>query len=1114
MVDFYRRNDDAALSSIPLKANKLLYILLTILALIVLRIWYLSCVQHEKRSDEAFRPRRKVIIEPAERGTIRDRFNIVLAANKVEYRLAIVYSQIRDVPVVAFEKTADGSKKKRYLRKEYIKALATMIAGHTALEADRIEDSIYSHAALYDTIPYVIKQSLSEREYYRLKILEKDYPGLLVERVPKRYYPKGAVGAHLIGYLGPMQKERYDKLVKDIRLLSDYIKNVELGLEVDLPESVTSFYDAKRKLYEQQVRAYTINDDVGSIGVEASYESELRGYFGKKVYFSDAKGNFVRPMPGSHTPLSGKRLLLSLSVELQEFSEKLLAQSEKDRELSHEREVKIHKGPAKEPWMRGGAIVALDPKTGEILTMASYPRFNPNDFSRQRKKEAEIDALRWIENDAYIACVWDQSLPLVRELVGKDKSSGDYYNDEKWLSWQTFLEMLLPPSSALFEKLHEEKPILDLVVLQRAFDEILRRAPAHSPIEALKLLENESKESDVQLFQGDIASLKAICKNAFQGLENAQEKLLLLDLSRLILNHEDFTADLIQKIGSFSIKDFRDYSSAAVQAFDVIRKNVRQLFHEQDFKEWRRLHEKEFLQAARQKEKQKKELARPFLDYLNRREKALFETFWKRWRATFLEFYFTGRYPDEKNLQIYFDKFSTTVSLPKEKKLQTILQTLEPELVPLFLTSLKGFSDLKQPLYGSYRGVNGKKTKDLARTFVSVASSGYLRSYAFRQTTIQGSVFKLVTAYSGLKQRYLECQGNCTQADLALFEITDHTSKFDGRTFLGAFKDGKAIPQLYKGGRLPKSLNSNLGKMDLLKAIETSSNPYFSLLAGDFLHDPDDLLKAARDFGYGQKSDLDIPGEIPGNIPSDLQENRTGLYATAIGQHTLITTPLQTALMLSSIANGGKLLQPKIVSLIVGKSHDFDGVDLTSKATDFAHKQSLKAVGIDFPLFLQGENRASCEVKKLVQNVKKEIFLPELIRQTLLEGMRRSVQHAQEERYGALSRLYQAHPEMQKDFLSLKGELVGKTSTAEVIEKVGLDVVAPSHMYRHIWFGGISFNKKKNSNYSFVFKDAYGEPELVVVVYLRFGGYGKEAAPMAAQVVQKWRQINDLHAHQ
>ena len=105
-----------------------------------------------------------------------------------------------------------------------------------------------------------------------------------------------------------------------------------------------------------------------------------------------------------------------------------------------------------------------------------------------------------------------------------------------------------------------------------------------------------------------------------------------------------------------------------------------------------------------------------------------------------------------------------------------------------------------------------------------------------------------------------------------------------------------------------------------MRAIETSSNPYFSLLAAEYLKDPEDLIRAAKEFGYGEKTKITLPGEIAGNVPQDVVTNRTGLYATAIGQHTLVTTPLQTALMLGAIANGGKLLEPKIVSLVAGKS--------------------------------------------------------------------------------------------------------------------------------------------------------------------------------------------------
>lgn len=1112
MVDFYRRQDDAALSSIPLKANKLLYILLSLLVLLGLRIWHLSVIQHEKRCEDAFKPRKKIVIEPSERGTIRDRFNILLAANKIEYRLAVIYSQIREVPAFAFQKDAQGVRTKRYLRKDYIKALAKVIAKEADLDEEHIADLIHSHAALYDSIPFILKHGLTEREYFRLKALEKDYPGLEVQRVPKRYYPRGKVGAHLIGYLGPMQKERYDKLICDIRTLSEYVKHRELGLDVEAPEGqkVTTFHEAKRKLFELQERAYTINDDIGVLGAEASFEEELRGYFGKRVYFSDAKGNFVRPMPGGHPSFTGKRLLLSISIELQEFAEKLLAQSELDRDVASLREKSMQKDPQKEPWMRGGAIVAMDPHTGDVFCMASYPRFNPNDFARQRDKKAEEDALRWIENEVYLAKVWDRSLPLVRELV--KESSSEWYTEEKYLDWNSYLEFILPANSPVLQKLSDEKPILDLIVFQRAFDEILKRAPTLSAQDVMQFLGRASNEGDLSLFQGDIARYQEILAPWFQGLKDVKEKLLLLDLTRLVVSHEDFSPELARAIGSLSIEEFRTLSTVAVHAFDALRKEAKRIFHEHDFKAWKKRYEKEFLQAMRQNEKKKKLQARPYLDYLNKKEKVLFEAFWKKWRFSLLEFCCTGNVHEEISgdasiLVPYYDYFAEHLLLAQEP-LQKQLQALDVELVTPFLRSLKGFSDLTHPLYGKYGTKQGQTGKQLAQSFVKTASAGYLRSYAFRETTIQGSIFKLVTAYSGLKQLYLQKEGKCTAQDLRLFEIDDHLFKSEGKTYVGNFEDGKAIPQIYKGGRIPKSLNPHLGKMDLLRAIETSSNPYFSLIAGDYLKDPEDLALAARDFGYGEKTGVLLPGEIAGNIPNDLRENQTGLYATAIGQHTLVTTPLQTALMLSAIANGGKLLEPKIASLVAGKSHDFESYDLQKKK-NFAYQKSLKTVGIDFPLFSQDTDSVKNEVKNIPSKVRREIFFPDVVRSTLVEGMRRSVKHAQEERHGALSRLYQAHPAMQRDFMKLKGEFVGKSSTAEVIEKVGLDVANPAHMYRHIWFGGFSLDPSLSAkkSHSFIFSTAEGAPELVVVVYLRYGGYGKEAAPIAAQVIQKWREI-------
>lgn len=1080
MVDFFRRNDDSALSQIPVKANRLIYLLLTILLLIGLRVWHLSVIQHEKKCVEAFRPRRKVIVEPSERGTIRDRFNTLLAINKMEYRASIVYSEMRAIPVSAID---SKTKKKRYLRREYIKAFSKMVAKELSLDEARIEDLVHSHAALYDTIPYVIKNGLTEEEYYRLKAREKDFPGLQLQRLPKRHYPQGKIGSHLIGYLGPIQKAQYDKLIFDIRELSEYIKSVELGIDEELPANISSFAEAKRKLFELQERAYTLNDSVGITGAEASFEEELRGYAGKRIYFSDAKGNFVRNMLGSHPPLSGKRLLLSISIELQEFAEKLLAQNEKDREIAYLRD----KNGPKEPSMRGGAIVALDPNTGDVVAMASYPRFNPNDFV-DKEKESEAKVLRWIENEAFIAKVWDREYPLIREYTD-DASRGTWKSEEVEFTWKRFLDFLLPETSPILKQLSPDTPIQDVIVLQRAFDEILKRAPALSPLEVIKLISEKGREPDAQLFQEDIAPYSALVDRWFSSLDTAEEKLFLLDLSRLILCQEDFSQypELVQALKNLSIDEFRTLSCEYTKLSNSERKMARKQYHDEFFIPWRKENEKPFLQAKRLKEKEEKRQARPYLDYLDKQERAQFEEFWKKERYEYVR----------------------KRAFQESYRLKDVLSRLDEGLIIPFLRTLKGFSDLEHTLYGRYRTLGGNQAKFLAQSFMKTASASPLRSYAFRQSTIQGSIFKLVTAYAGLKQQYLDMKGNCLPQDLRLFELNDHTFKDAGRLYVGSFLDGKAIPQLYKGGRIPKSLHHNIGKIDLIRAIETSSNPYFSILAGDFLHDPEDLLDAARGFGYGTKTKIRLPGEIAGNIPNDLRTNKTGLYATAIGQHTLITTPLQTAVMLSAIANGGKVLEPKIAYLTAGKGLLFE--TNVSDKKEFPYKESLALVGIDFPLFSGGAaSDSKNEVTYFPSLVKNELFFPEKVRSTILEGMRRSVQRALDDQ-GALLRLYAVHPTMRKDFMGLKGQFVGKTSTAEVIERVGFDVTSPSKMYRHIWFGGISFSQGAKENelpaHSFLFSDPYGKPELVVVVYLRYGGYGKEAAPIAAQVVQKWRDI-------
>ncbi len=423
------------------------------------------------------------------------------------------------------------------------------------------------------------------------------------------------------------------------------------------------------------------------------------------------------------------------------------------------------------------------------------------------------------------------------------------------------------------------------------------------------------------------------------------------------------------------------------------------------------------------------------------------------------------------------------------------LQELLPDEQIAFLASLKSFKDLKEPLYGTYPKLTKEECtlQDLVMGVRRGLGEGSLRSYAFRHAAIQGSLFKLVTAYAGLKQRYLELKGHVTKKDLTLFELVDRTYKQNGKNYVGAFATGVPIAQIYKGGRIPKSLHANIGTINLLSALEVSSNPYFSILAGDYLHDPMQLYHAAEDFGLGQKTGICLPGEVSGSIPQDLAQNRTGLYSMAIGQHSLLTTPLQSAALLSGIANGGHIPSVRIVDLVVGKGHISEQTDYVKKS-NFAYKDLLALVGIDFALFSKADSNA-CKNEVVVPPVKdaRSLFMPKEIQKTLLTGLKRVLSHIHEDRSGALKRLSQTRPEQYRAFIELKDSLIGKTSTAESQEKIGIDIGQPSIIYNHTWFGGISY--------------IGDEPDLVVVVYQRYGGYGREIAPIAAQVIKKWREI-------
>ena len=1042
---------------IPTKANKILNLLLVALLLILARVWHLTVIQYDQRVEEARKPQRRAIVEPAKRGTIRDRFNHPLAINKVQYNAAILYSQIRQIPYRGFK------------RRDHIAKLSEILGHELNMDPERVEDLIHAKASFYFNIPFAIKEDITEQQYYRLKMVEKDWLGLHCQRLPKRVYPCGRVGCDIIGYMGAISREEYEAVIHEIKILENYIKQREDGVEPDLPEGLSSPFQVRKRLKDLWEHTYTINDYVGKTGIEGRFEEDLRGFHGNKSFYSDARGNFLREFPDGREPLSGKRILLTISSELQEFAEKLLVQNEQIRypRVSGVDAVTKALLALKQPWMKGGAIVAMDPNTGEILALASYPRFDPNDFV----SHGYANIRRWFETESYIAEIWDQKRPLERERYDDEKQMS--YDEKLYLTWENYLDIILPPSNDVREAIERVKNVKKAILLQRGEWNLI---PEMHPY----------------------------------------DKTLLLDLCQLAVSEERFSDRLIQRVGDQSLGVYRDASASMVTINQAVKTMAKNLFHELSFKPWRQEHQKAFLKQKRKEEKEAgRRYAQPYIDLLDKQEKQMFEEFWDRNQLQLILTFLTGQDTDDPyhhhfqtwHRELFHGAHKAISWHNAYHTLAKAIDGLDPDLAFEYLQTLRGYNELNRPLLGTYRYLrktNGQQfEKDLAAAFYPRYGFGYGRSQAYRQAATQGSIFKLVTGYTALIQRYQQLEGRpINYASLNPLQIVDDTHRQGNTLYLGYFADGKPIPQIYKGGRLIGSYRNDIGKLDIVKAIEMTSNPYFSLLAGDVLEDPEDLARAARAFSYGSKTGIDLPAEISGRVPHDLKSNRNGLYATAIGQHSMIVTPLQTAVMLSSIANGGKVLKPKIVRMTACTPPQ-RGVQEITCPPHFKYQESLGMAGIDFPIFTAIANQGQQSyVNPVPVEIKRELFMPDMVQKILLNGMSRVEKRIEKTGLASLSRLYSDHPEAISDLLEMGGRMIGKTSTAESVENLDLDRETGTNTYNHVWFGAINFDPQDTN---------FDRPELVVVVYLRYGGWGKDAAPLAAQIINKWREIKYGH---
>jgi penicillin-binding protein 2 len=190
-----------------------------------------------------------------------------------------------------------------------------------AEEAGGIRRTILSHK-VYESVP--VKLQLNEEEMARFAVHRYQFTGVDIRARLARHYPFKEMGVHAIGYVSAINEE-------DIK-------------RIDSAE-------------------YAGTSLIGKLGVEAAYEKQLHGKPGFKELLVNAAG---RPIdkPGEYAPklntlppIAGEDLILGLDARVQKVAEDALAG-------------------------KRGSVVALDPKTGDVIALASTPGFDPNGFVR------------------------------------------------------------------------------------------------------------------------------------------------------------------------------------------------------------------------------------------------------------------------------------------------------------------------------------------------------------------------------------------------------------------------------------------------------------------------------------------------------------------------------------------------------------------------------------------------------------------------------------------------------------------------------------------------------------------------------------------------------------
>ena len=220
-----------------------------------------------------------------------------------------------------------------------INAVLHDLASVLQIDENKLRHRLYHHLGVnYDNFdqvvtyepngPVILASDLTPAQTARLAESQSSIPGVDLEEQPVRNYPLGRTGAQVFGYVGAITEDEYQA---------------------------------------RKNQGYSPNDVIGKDGLEQTYDRWLRGQIGGQQIEVNSQGVLVRRLKPVD-PVPGNTLVTTIDERLQKIVDTNIR-----AELALQRHLRGH--------AVAGAAVVLDPQTGGVLAMTSYPTYDPNDFA-------------------------------------------------------------------------------------------------------------------------------------------------------------------------------------------------------------------------------------------------------------------------------------------------------------------------------------------------------------------------------------------------------------------------------------------------------------------------------------------------------------------------------------------------------------------------------------------------------------------------------------------------------------------------------------------------------------------------------------------------------------